>query len=239
MTKIYSLLIVSYLDNENHVALFERFGFHSDVLEKLGLKSDIWAEPGFVFDFESIPNLIRGPIGENKRGGAGHDIVCRKNVCPGITKSIAADVYVEVMTYCDHINQEEWEKKYPNIPKDLVTFLKDVFENYKISIPYIIIKSIKVRDWARRWAKSTVVRYCPSSVFWQKYELTSTAEEIYGTEGDPYVSVEKLDALIEKTEKVSKDLKDVDVKGDHTEEMVKKTDEVTNDLKDEKKEVTR
>ena len=104
MTKILAPLVVRYLDNVNHVSLYTEFGFHSDVLEKSGLRSDIWADPGFVFDFESIPNILRGPIGENKRGGAAHDIVCRKGVCPGITKSIAADVYMEIMTYCDSIN---------------------------------------------------------------------------------------------------------------------------------------
>jgi hypothetical protein len=221
MTKIFTPLIVGYINNCNFVALHDPFGFQSDVLKKYGLIDTIWAQPGFVFDFESIPNIIRGPIGENKRGGTVHDIVCRKNVCPGITKSIAADVYMEIMTYCDSIDITRFaEEKHPFLPTSWI-------------VPYV-----RTRDWVRRWAKSTVVRYWPGD-FFQKYEMTATAKDIYGLEGDPYVSVEKLDALIEKTEKVSKDLKDVDVKGDHTEEMVKKTDEVTNDLKDEKKEVTR
>jgi hypothetical protein len=179
MTRILSPLIVGYIDNSNRAAMHEPFGFQSDVLKKAGLQGEIWGPAGFVFDFESIPNPIRGPIGENKRGGAAHDILSRKNVCPGITKSIAADVYFEIMEYCDSIDMQRFNHN-PGIANVII-------------VPYV-----KTRDWARRWAKSTIVRWWPGD-YWQKYELTATCEEIYGAAGDPYVTVEKLDEAANRT----------------------------------------
>ena len=214
MTQILAPLVVAYINNTNLVKLHERFGFRSDVLKEAGLKDEIWAEPEFVFDFESIPNAVRGPVGENKRGGAAHDIVSRKRICPGITKSLAADVYFEIMEYCDSIDTMRF-KKNPSLPDVVV-------------VPYV-----KTRDWLRRWIKSTVVRYWPGD-FWQKHEMTATCLEIAGIECDPYVTEQKLDALIVKTEQVSADLKDADVKTDQTADMIKKTDQVTADLKEEK-----
>lgn len=220
MTRILAPLIVGYINNSNYAQLHDPFGFQSDVLKAHGLKDEIWAQAGFVFDFESTPNLIRGPLGENKRGGASHDIVCRKNVCPGITKSIAADVYFEIMQYCDSIDTQRFEKsRHLYIPLFLIE-------------PYV-----RTRDWARRWIKSTVVRFWPGD-FFQKYELTATAKEIYGLDGDPYVTVEKLDVLIEQSKQTTADIKDVQVeqKTDLA-GAVKESEQVTTALKDAKADV--
>jgi hypothetical protein len=216
MTRIYTRLVTENIDNGDIVTLHERFGFHSDVLERAGLKSDIWMEIGFVFDFESVPNFIRGPLGTNKRGGAAHDGVCRIGVCPGITKSIAADVYKEIMDYCDSIDVARFSQAaHPYIPAKAV-------------VPYVTFK-----DWSRRWIKSEFVRYWPGDYF-LKWEPTATCLEIYGLADDPYATnEEKIDALIEKTEKVSEDLKDVDIV--EMPDMVKKADILTQDLKDAKK----
>ncbi|MFH0766317.1 MAG: hypothetical protein V2A61_07845 [Calditrichota bacterium] len=142
MTQILTPLVVGYIDNGNLVALHERFGFRSSVLKAAGLLDEIWGPVGFVFDFESIPNLIRGPIGENKRGGAAHDIISRKNVCPGITKSIAADVYAEIMDYCDSIDRAIAAREAGTIGK--------------IAAPFVTFGK-----WIRRKTKITVVRYWP------------------------------------------------------------------------------
>jgi hypothetical protein len=185
MTKILSPLVVGYLDNSNYAYLHEPFGFISDVLISHSLRQvgwelrppghedEFWLPMGFVFDFESTPNLIRGPLGENKRGGASHDGSCRKNVfvCwdgtgPVMTKSIAADIYFEIMAYCDAVNFKS-------------------ADHYTITKPWF-----KFRDWTRRWMKSTVVRVWPGD-FFQKYEITATAKEIYNLECDPYVSGRK------------------------------------------------
>lgn len=223
MTRILSPLRVDYINNTTIVMLHEPFGFVSDVLASYGMMGswrpeglrpqvlgEVWGPDGFVFDFESIPNFIRGPIGENKRGGAAHDILSRKNVCTGITQAIAADVYLEIMDYCDSIDHAVLDN----------AFLK----------PIIIFK-----DWSTRGVKSEIVRYWPKSTFWQKYELTSSCEEITGYNGDPYVTIDKLEALIEKTEQVSSDLKDVDI---NTDSLVKQTDKATEGLKDAKDKIS-
>lgn len=189
MTKILSPLCVEYLDNYNYVFLAKPFGFISDVLIKNGLRQvgwelrpaghedEIWLPVKFVFDFESTPNWLRGPLGENKRGGAGHDGLSRKNIvvcwnglCKGITKSIAADVYFELMEYCDSIDTKRLLKsQHPYIPDIIIS-------------PYV-----KTRDWTRRWLKSNTVRFWPGD-YWQKLEVMATAKEIYGIDVDPYYS---------------------------------------------------
>jgi hypothetical protein len=217
MTRILAPLVVGYLNNNNIAQLHDPFGFQSDELKKHGLKDEVWAQTGFVFDFESIPNLIRGPVGENKRGGASHDILSRKNVCPGITQGIAADVYFEIMEYCDSIDTQRFaEEKHPYLPTGVI-------------VPYV-----KTRDWLRRWTKSTVVRYWPGG-FWQKYKMTATSEEIYGLGGDPYITAEKLAAIIEKQEQVTADIKDVQV--EQKADLVDASEKVTEDLKDVKADV--
>jgi hypothetical protein len=173
MTRILSKLVTENIDNGNYVMLHEPFGFCSDVLKNAGLKYEIWAQVGFVFDFESIPNWLRGPTGTNKRGGAAHDILCRKNICPGITKSLAADVYKEIMDYCDKIDVSRFsQEKHPYIPHSIV-------------VPYVTFK-----DWSRRGLKSSFVRYWPGD-FFQKWEMTASCMDIAGVECDPYVSVEE------------------------------------------------
>jgi hypothetical protein len=217
MTRILSFLSVDFINNSNCAQLSHPFGFISDVLKKAGLRDEIWASAGFVFDFESTPNWIRGPLGENKRGGAAHDIVCRKYVVPGITKSLAADVYFEIMDYCDSIDTQRFEKS------------KKCWINV-VTKPFIL-----TRDWSRRWTKSTVVRFWPGD-FFQKYTMTATAKEIYGMDGDPYITIEKLNDAIQQSEETTAGIKavpEVDQKAD----LVAASEQVTADLKDAKTEV--
>lgn len=219
MTRILAPLIVGYINNSNYAQLHDPFGFQSDVLKSHGLKDEIWAQTGFCFDFESTPNLIRGPLGENKRGGASHDIVCRKNVCPGITKSIAADVYFEIMEYCDSIDTARFAaSKHPYLPNVAI-------------IPYV-----RTRDWTRRWAKSTVVRYWPGDYF-QKYELTATSKEIYGLDGDPYITISKLEAAIVQSKEATEAIKTVPETVPEKPAMVEASEKVTEALKDAKEDV--
>jgi hypothetical protein len=229
MTQILSPLIVSYINNSNYVQLHERFGFISDVLKNHGLRQagwelrppghedEIWAEIGFVFDFESIPNMIRGPVGENKRGGASHDPICRIGFIPGITKSIAADVYFEIMEYCDSIDTQRFAaEKHPYLPNGII-------------VPYV-----KTKDWSRRWIKSEVVRYWPGDYF-LKYLPTATALEMYGIGADPYVTIEKLDAAIVESKETTAAIKPVPDQVAEKPAMLEASEKVTADLKDAKK----
>jgi hypothetical protein len=216
MTKIYTPLVTAQLDNADIVSLYEPFGFNSDVIKKHKLKwhyrppepwnsmfpekeGDVWFPRAFVYDFESVPRALRGPTGENKRGGTGHDGVCRKGVkgsdqaiefvCPGMTKSIAADVYFEIMEYCDSVDKERFKKEnHPWIPNP------------------IIVPVVTFKEWLRREVKSNFVRFWPGD-FFQKYDLDATGEEIAGIVCDPYVTMlngslikEKVDIVIERTE---------------------------------------
>lgn len=199
MTKIYTPLVTAQIDNDKYVSLHQPFGFNSDVIKENKLKwlwrppepwnsqfpeqdGDVWAPAGFTFDFESIPKLLRGPTGENRRGGTGHDIACRRGVmetsqavvlvCPGMTKSIAADIYFEIMEYCDSIDQERFKTW---VPKPLVRF----------------------QEWIRRETKSNFVRFWPGD-FFQKHALDATCKEIVGIDCDPYVDASK--TVIVRTE---------------------------------------
>ena len=186
MTCIYTPLRTESIDNRSWGRLTAPFIFESDVLKKYGLKSRIEAPAGFVQDFESIP-LFKG---SNKRAGTAHDVLSRKNVCPGITKAIAAEVYFEIMQYCNDIDTRRFRKEdHPWIPNPVV-------------VPVIMF-----RDWVKRWVKWSFVRTWPG--YWQKFELMATAEEIMGIKEDPYITAEKIDALIDQTKTMTSDIKDL------------------------------
>jgi len=98
---------------------------------------------------------------------------------------------------------------------------------YTDSIDHSRNYPVMVADWARRWSKWAVVRVWPG--YFHKRSIYATCKELTGLEGDPYITIEKLKALIVKTKEVSADLKEVDA---DTKEMVKETDHVTEGLKD-------
>ena len=83
----------------NHVQLVEPFKYESDILG-----CTITVPVGFVSDFESVP-LIRGC---SRRAGVIHDYLCRIDSEPVITKSVAADVYLEAMKHRDSLIQNNW-----------------------------------------------------------------------------------------------------------------------------------
>lgn len=201
MTRIFTELITRHIDNERFVQLEDDFVFESDVLRKAGLQSLVTVPKGFVQDFESVP-IVRG---SNKRGGTAHDYFCRIDSVPVVTKAQAAEIYREIMAYTYHIDSLRgvglWAK------------LQDTFDDFK--------------NWSKRWSKWAVVYVYPG--YFHKFRVMATCREIAGIDGDPYVTIQQLDELIEKTEQVSADLRDVDI---NTDAMVTKTDAVTEDLKD-------
>lgn len=92
------------------------------------------------------------------------------------------------------------------------------------------------KDFIRRWAKWSVVYVWPG--FFHKRSVKATCKELYGFDGDKYVTVEKLDVLIEQSKQATTDIKNVqaDQKTDLA-GAVKESEQVTSALKDAKVEV--
>jgi hypothetical protein len=91
----------------------------------------------------------------------------------------------------------------------------------------------KLKDWTRTWIKWGVVRVAFG--YFHKFTVEATGLEIAGVEGDPYVTVEKLDTLIDKSEKVTSDIKDVQVPTAQKDNLIDASEKVTADLQDAKK----
>lgn len=82
--------------------LAERFGFYSAVLG-----AEVWIEPGFIFDGESIPTFLHWlvpPFGQSKRGACAHDYLYRhagyasaSGLVP-VSRETADKVYHELVT---------------------------------------------------------------------------------------------------------------------------------------------
>jgi hypothetical protein len=86
---------------------------------------------------------------------------------------------------------------------------------------------IQIADWARRWAKWSVVAVWPG--FFHKHLVAATPKEIAGLDCDPYVTQEKLEALIQKQEDITEGIKDAPIP--ETPALVAASEKVTEDLK--------
>ena len=75
-----------------YIELLDPLGFYSEILG-----TELWVPKCFVCDKESTP-IIEGL---SVRGGIFHDYLSRKDSKPIVPKSIAALVYMEVMTIRD------------------------------------------------------------------------------------------------------------------------------------------
>ena len=110
MAKFLTKLITEEIDNK-YARVAEPFVFWSDVLESNGYGGRVEVPVDFVCDYESVPRI---PIvywlfaHTSKRGGVGHDYLSRFDSIPVVTKEIAADVYLEIMTTRKNI----WLRKY-------------------------------------------------------------------------------------------------------------------------------
>lgn len=92
---------------------------------------------------------------------------------------------------------------------------------------------IEFADWARRWSKWAVVRVWPG--FFHRRKVLASCLEIAGIDGDPYVTAEKMAAIIEKQEQVTADIKDTNVV--QAPALVEASEKVTETLKDAKAEL--
>lgn len=80
---------------EIHSQLVRFFYFESDVLRKLGLPYKAVIPVGFIMDWESIW-IFRG---RDRIPGLIHDYLSRKDSIPVVSKTVAADVYLEFLNY--------------------------------------------------------------------------------------------------------------------------------------------
>lgn len=92
------------------------------------------------------------------------------------------------------------------------------------------------KDFLRRWSKWAVVYVWPG--FFHKRSVFATCKELYGFDGDPYITVEKIDAAIVESKEATEAIKAVPDTVESKPEMVKASEKVTEELRDEKKDAT-
>lgn len=85
------------------------------------------------------------------------------------------------------------------------------------------------RDFIRRWSKWAVVYVWPG--FFHKRSVTATCEELFGFEGDPYVTIEKIEAAIIQSKEATAAIKEVPEQVVEKPAMVAASEQVTADLK--------
>lgn len=88
----------------------------------------------------------------------------------------------------------------------------------------------RAKDFVRRWSKWSVVYVWPG--YFHKRSIYATCKEIAGVEKDPYITIEKLTALIKKSEKVTADIKAAPVP--ETPSLVRESEQLTDSLKEAK-----
>ena len=112
-------LIYESIDSQ-YIRLAKPFVFESSLIGRIEVPV------AFVCDRESVP-LLRGT---SERGGVIHDYLCRKDSIPTVIKRIAADVYLEVMTFRRNV----WWKRY--IKYWVVRAAWGYFHRFKVKATY-------------------------------------------------------------------------------------------------------
>ena len=87
-----SPLITEHLMDNRFVKLYRPFKYYSALLRRV-----VEIPDGFICDFESVP-VVKATC---KRGGTIHDYCCRIDSIPVVSKSMAADLYLEVQELRD------------------------------------------------------------------------------------------------------------------------------------------
>lgn len=137
MTRILTPLVTENIDDSRFVRLTEHFVFESEVLRMSGLQSRVEVPAGFVYDFESIPAFR----GTSKRGGTGHDYLCRIDSIPLVDKKTAAKVYLELMSYRDVLMEDSPLEKIDRFIRrwgkyGVVRIWPDYFHKLKVNASY-------------------------------------------------------------------------------------------------------
>ena len=90
----------------------------------------------------------------------------------------------------------------------------------------------RAKDFLRRWSKWSVVYVWPW--FFHKRSVNATCKELYGFEGDKYMTVEKIDAAIVESKEATEAIKKVPEEVPSKPAMVEASEKVTTELKDAK-----
>lgn len=88
------------------------------------------------------------------------------------------------------------------------------------------------KDFTKRWAKWGVVYVAP--FYFHKHKVMDTAKEIAGIDGDPFVTVEKIEAAIVQSKEATAAIKEIPEQVVEKPAMVAAGEKVTADLKDAK-----
>ncbi|HHT9146880.1 MAG TPA: hypothetical protein ACFYD4_14595 [Candidatus Wunengus sp. YC61] len=88
------------------------------------------------------------------------------------------------------------------------------------------------KDFLRRWAKWSVVYVWPG--FFHKRSVKATCKDLYGFDGDKYMTVEKLAAAIVQSKEATAAIKEVPAEVTGQPAMVEASEQVTANLKEAK-----
>ena len=142
-------LITEELLGSKYARLFRSFRFYSVILDRV-----IQAPFDFVCDYESVPWFKA----TSKRGGVAHDYLCRQDSVPVVSKKIAADVYLEMMTCRDAL------------------LLKRDQATITTAWQKALLKAGTLKRLCRRQAKYWVVRVWPG--YFHKHAVDATYEDL-------------------------------------------------------------
>jgi len=144
-----SELITREIIGSTYAQLVAPFGFYSAILGR-----EFWAPIGFIQDYESVPFFKA----TSKYAGVGHDYLCRIDSDPVVTKKVAAQVYLEMMTCRDEI------------------LYAAALKNYFAWWQRAAIELKRADRFNRRWAKYDVVRVWPG--YFHRLPVMATLEQI-------------------------------------------------------------
>lgn len=122
-TSILSPLVTEIIPGTDGrlVRYVEPYIFQSQVLYNLGLQYVRQIPINFICDLESIP-WFRGSCPE---AGGIHDLACRIDFDPKVTKKVAADLYLEFMRFCyARDNQDGLKGKVEQVKDKSLEYLK-------------------------------------------------------------------------------------------------------------------
>jgi hypothetical protein len=219
--RILSELITRNVDNDRFVQLVSPFIFESDLLVKWGLRQNA------VFKANN-PLMICPYCHKLNR-----DCICVA-ILTGFVQDFESMPIVRGRnkrggTVHDYFSCFDSD---PVVTKEQAADLYAEMNKYTDSIDHGRGVFTKIYDWMRRSSKAGVVRIWPG--FFHRRSVFATCKEIAGIDGDPYVTIEKIEAAIVQSEQATDAIKEVPAEVEGKPAMVVASEKVTADLKTEK-----